>query len=80
MSAGARLTVILVVGKLYPEFLTAVLTLSLLSWIEVSASHTIVKLVTQYDTSTSTSIFVHSSQFIETEFIFDTIFWQIKNN
>jgi hypothetical protein len=73
MSAGARLTVILVQGKKNPEFIIAVLTLSLLSWMAVSGSQTIMKSGIPEATSTSTSIPVHSNQFMETECIFVNI-------
>jgi len=70
MSAGARLTVILVPGNQYQEFFMAVLTLSRLSWIAASPNQTIEKDVIQFETSTSTSILIHSSQLIATELIF----------
>lgn len=67
MSAGARLIVMRVAGKLNQEFRMAVRTLSLLSWMAMSASQTMLKFGIQLLISTSTSIRCPSSQLMATE-------------
>jgi hypothetical protein len=74
ISAGARLTVILVEGNLKPEFFIALLTLSRLSCMAVSASQTILNIGIPKAISTSTSTGLQVSQFTDTDFIVVSIF------
>jgi len=55
MAAGARFTIILSPGNLYPEFFTALLTLSRLSRTAVSGSPTMLNTGIPKEISTSTS-------------------------
>lgn len=73
MFAGARLTVILLLESFILLDFIALRSRSLLSWTHWSGNHTMVKAGSQLLISTSVSMTVDSSQFIDNEWIWEII-------